>query len=363
MAPYGNILGRTRWRWIVVLLACFLAAVAQAQAPAKSRLKRVLVLDKSQGGKNGHLESRRDFNQALAELAVEKGFEIVTLGQSSTISQTSAEFSPNNLAGFQVVIFSNNDGVDAQLDSIAKRNFEAYVKAGGGFIAIHAASAFINNWPFMNEVLVQLFFGPTGGWGNSASLIRDPETLAEGSETKGIFASLAAPSRYTDEFYGFRESPRGEPGLTVLLRVDENSASKPLNYLMGEDHPIAWAKEVGKGRVVSNSLGHSWSFSNSYTQSDGFLKKFLYGTLRYAAGDFIGCMDADDKNYNPDATKNDATQCQGPAVNIRQGNSVVVGNWASFKQGAIHVNIVNPGAYRIQVMDVAGRIAYQTATR
>jgi hypothetical protein len=27
------------------------------------------------------------------------------------------------------------------------------------------------------------------------------------------------------------------------------------------------------------------------------------------------------------------------------------------------VNIVNPGACRIQVMDVAGRISYQTATR
>jgi type 1 glutamine amidotransferase len=331
--------------------------------PAFTNLKKVLILDKSQGGANGHLESRRDLNKALAELATDKGFQVTTIGQNDGASKISTEFSAANLATYQVVLFSNNDGVDAQLDGASKTNFENYVKNGGGFIPVHAASAFIQNWPWMTSVLVQSFYGPHGNNQPKANLAHDAEATKDGTETKGIFKGLTAPLAFLDEYYSFQSSPRNKPNVTILVTVDEKSYSAPVNGPMGNDHPVIWAKAEGKGRVVHQSMGHSWSTNNVYTSANSYLKNLLYGELRYAAGDFIGCTDATDKNYNPDATKNDATQCQGPAVNIRQGNSVVMGNWASFKQGAIHVNIVHPGSYHIQVLDVAGRVAYQTATR
>ena len=58
------------------------AFAAYGQAPTKTKLKRVLVLDKSQFGAGGHTESRRDFNAALVSLGFEKGFTITTISQT-----------------------------------------------------------------------------------------------------------------------------------------------------------------------------------------------------------------------------------------------------------------------------------------
>src|SRR4051794_19848218 len=85
------------------------AVGANAQAPAKTNLKKILVLDKSQGGANGHMESRRDLNAALKELAADKGFTITFIGQNDPASKISSEFSAASLATYQAVIFSNND--------------------------------------------------------------------------------------------------------------------------------------------------------------------------------------------------------------------------------------------------------------
>lgn len=156
--------GFGRGRMAALCLAVVLGGAVGgfADAPAKTKLKKILVLDKSQGGANGHLESRRDLNQALKELAAEKGFSITTIGQSDDASKIFSEFSSTALAAYQAVIFSNNDGVDKQLDAASMANFEAYVKNGGGFIPIHAASAYITNWPWLSSALVQSFFGPHG---------------------------------------------------------------------------------------------------------------------------------------------------------------------------------------------------------
>ncbi len=288
------------------------ASVAYGQAPAKTKLKKILVLNKSQFGINGHRESRADFMKALAELALEKGFTITTLGQDAPASTFSTEFSTAGLAGYHAVIFCYNDGVDRFLDSTQKRNFEAYVKNGGGFIAIHSASDFIINWTWITSVLVESYYGPHGTNQPTANLTHDLEGTATGAETQGIFKGLTAPAGFLDEFYSFRASPRGRPGVTILLTVDEKSFSKSINGPMGDDHPVAWTKSDGRGRVAHLSLGHSWSTNNVYAAKNGYLKYFLYGAMRYVAGDFIGCTDSRNVEYNPDATKSDPTACFSP---------------------------------------------------
>lgn len=289
-----------------LLLWGVLSVPAQGQPPRPSNLKHVLVLDWSilEGG---YKQTRINFNAAIQELAAANGFEVTIIAQYGDINALSV----SRLAGYQAVIFNNNEAVDRIVPDSLKPGFESWVRNGGGFLSLHMASAFINDWPFMQEALVQRFYGPHGSNRPTATLSHDSEGLKEGAETKAIFKGLTAPADFLDEFISFDESPRGEPGVTILVTVDEKTYSKSIDGPMGEDHPVVWVKEVGKGRVVHNSLGRSWEgMVNVYAQKDAYLKKFLYNSLRYAAGDFIGCTDANYEEYNPDATRSDLAACR-----------------------------------------------------
>src|SRR3954469_10034306 len=93
------------------VMAALLAGAAggNAQAPANTKLKSILVLDKSEKGANGHLESRRDLNATLASLATKYGFTVTTIGQNDLASKITTEFTAAGLSKYQVVLFSNND--------------------------------------------------------------------------------------------------------------------------------------------------------------------------------------------------------------------------------------------------------------
>ncbi|MEO7426513.1 MAG: ThuA domain-containing protein [Fibrobacteria bacterium] len=342
----------------MTVLACD-TTNSQAQAPVLvTKLKKILVLDKSQNGANAHLESRRDLNAALKELGAEKGFTVTTIGQNDAASKIASEFSATNLATYQAVLFSNNDGASAQLDATSKANLEAYVKAGGGFIPIHAASAYISNWPWLTGVLVRSFYGPHGDNMPKANVGHDAEGMKEGTETKGIYKGLTAPTAFLDEFYSFSTTPRGTAGVTVLLTVDEKTYSATVNGAMGIDHPVVWSKTDGKGRVVHMSMGHSWSTNNVFTAQSSYLKKYLYGTLRYVAGDFVGCTDNTFSEYNPDATKSDPAACRIPgASSILRPDGADMRPLVSREAGGqlVTVSIRSVGAHSVSMLDVSGR--------
>jgi len=338
------------------------AAGANAQAPANTKLKSILVLDKSEKGANGHLESRRDLNATLASLATKYGFTVTTIGQNDLASKITTEFTAAGLSKYQVVLFSNNDGVDNQLDATAKASFEAYVKNGGGFLPIHAASAFISNWPWLTSVLVQSFYGPHGDNMPKANLAHDAEGMKDGTETKGIFKGLTAPLAFLDEFYSFQRTPRGATGVTVLTTVDEKSYSQPVNGPMGTDHPVIWAKTEGKGRVIHMSMGHSWSSGNVYAAANNYLANFVYGLLRYASGDFTGCTDSKYKEYNPDATKSDPGACLVPTAIRIAANQAGDRLPSISRSGAlIQVDFQAAGPHEAAISDVSGKLVERRA--
>lgn len=350
-----------RWRNTAAIL--FLAVVmggaahALAQAPTKTNLKKILVLDNTRT-QGGHIESRRDLNAALKELGGEKGFTVTIIGQDDAASKIAAEFSAASLANYQAVLFNNNDGVHEQLNATERSNFESYVRNGGGFIPVHAASAGISNWPWITHVLVESFYGPHGSNMPTANVAHDAEGTKDGTETRGIFKGLTAPSAFLDEYYSFRASPRGRAGVTILLTVDERSFSKKVDGPMGSDHPVVWAKTEGKGRVVHMSMGHSWSTNNVFTAKNSYLKKFLYGALRYVSGDFTGCTDNGYLEYNSDATRSDPAACVNPKpVSIGASGNGKARTLVYRQEGepGIRIRFQSVGAHDLALLDVAGR--------
>jgi type 1 glutamine amidotransferase len=78
----------------------------------------------------------------------------------------------------------------------------------------------------------------------------------------------------TDEWYNFISSPRGQA--RVLASLDETTYQ---GGTRGKDHPIAWCKQVGKGRIWYTALGHTEA---SYTEP--LFLKHLLGGIQAAAG-------------------------------------------------------------------------------
>jgi type 1 glutamine amidotransferase len=80
--------------------------------------------------------------------------------------------------------------------------------------------------------------------------------------------------RRVDEWYNFSRSPR--PGVSALLALDETTYT---GGTMGADHPIAWHRAIGKGRLWFTALGHTEA-----TFAEPLFLEHLLGGILWAAG-------------------------------------------------------------------------------
>lgn len=126
--------------------------------------------------------------------------------------------------------------------SLEDREAEAiqrHVLGGGGLLACHTAALCFDAHRTWASCL-----GATWDWERSS---HPPLGLATITPTPAaadhpITADIEA-FETVDEVYGFL---RREPGLVPLLTSAHG----------GVDHPVLWAREVGRGRVVVDLLGH-----------------------------------------------------------------------------------------------------------
>ncbi|MBW8798600.1 MAG: ThuA domain-containing protein [Streptomyces sp.] len=166
------------------------------------------------------------------------------------------------LDGYAAVVFLSTSG--EILTPAGRARLAAYVAAGGGFAGVHAAACTEYDWPYYGELLGARF-DRHPRYQPGRVLVEDPDHPAT--------RHLPAVWDFTDEWYDFRESPRGR--VRVLLRADEGSYE---GGGMGDDHPLAWCREQGAGRVFYTALGHA---REAYRDS-GFLAH-LHGGLAWAA--------------------------------------------------------------------------------
>jgi type 1 glutamine amidotransferase len=179
-----------------------------------------------------------------------------------------AYFTTENLARYAAVVFLNTTTTPegSLLDDAGKAAFEAYIRAGGGFVGIHAAADAEYGWAFYHDLVGATFLGH--GPPVTASLrVEDPGHPATGT--------LPDPWSRFDEWYDFTQNPR--PTVHVLIDLDETTY--PNNpYPMG-DHPIAWCKNMDAGRAFYTGLGHT-----AEAFGDALVRRHILGGILYAAG-------------------------------------------------------------------------------
>lgn len=193
----------------------------------------------------------------LEELATSIGIQTDRAGDSAGV------FTDANLAKYDAVVWVMTSGDVLNADEQAA--FEFYIRSGGGYAGIHAASFTEYEWPWYGTLVGAYFVSHPAV--QSAS--QDVESGSHPST-----AHLDSRWTRTDEWYDYSTNPRAQ--VNVLLSLDESSYS---GGAMGDDHPSAWYHDYDGGRSWYTGGGHT---DASYSEPD--FRAHLLGGLRYAAG-------------------------------------------------------------------------------
>lgn len=220
---------------------------------------RVLVFSKTLGFRHASIPNGI---AAIRDLGAANGFEVEATEDSNA-------FTAANLARFQAVVFLSVTGDVLNPDQ--ERAFQEYMENGGGFVGIHGClfgpKACEENWTWYGGMLCCTFF-------NHSKVVPASVHVEAHPANDGL------PARWerADEWYNYTGTPRG--AAHVLATVDESTYE---GGKVGADHPIAWCRRVGKGRMWYTAMGH---MPQSF--SEPLFQQHLLGGIRLAAGWLTG---------------------------------------------------------------------------
>ena len=196
----------------------------------------VLVFSKTAGYRHDSIPAGIG---ALQAIGMQDGFRV-------DASEDAGVFSEANLSKYRVVVFLSTSG--EVLDAAQQAAFQQFIRRGGGFVGIHAASDTGYDWPWFGALV--------GNYFRRHPAIQSA-TLKVVDASHPSTRHLPIDWKRRDEWYDFRDPFAGD--LTILLRIDERTYS---GGRMGADHPMAWHHVHDGGRAWYTALGHtiaSWS--------------------------------------------------------------------------------------------------------
>jgi len=214
--------------------------------------QKVLIFSKTAGFHHASIPAGI---KAIVKLGEENNFDVDTTTDSKL-------FTYKNLKQYAAVIFLSTTG--DVLNDAQQAEFEKYIRAGGGFVGVHAATDTEYDWPWYGN-LVGAYFKSHPAQQTATFNVVDPNFIA----TKG----LPAVWKRFDELYNFKWIA---PGLHVLITIDEKSYTGGAN---GDYHPMSWYHDYDGGRAFYTALGHT---DESY--ADPLYLKHLLGGIEYAMG-------------------------------------------------------------------------------
>ena len=233
-----------------------------------------------------YLYNSKEFKDWLPYAWVKEGIEV--------LPKTDPNFNPNFFK-YDVVI-SNFGYKAAPWPKQTQRNFEIYMKNGGGFVSIHSANNCFANWDAYNQMIA------VGGWGgrtdkkggylyvdNQDRVIKDTAKGVVGAHGKRepflvtLYDTIhpitfQVPKKWMhtkDECYAYLRGPAEN------VRVLATSVSIKKAARLGHKEPMLMAVDYYKGRVFHTTLGHEIES----LECVGFITLFKRGTEWAATGE------------------------------------------------------------------------------
>jgi type 1 glutamine amidotransferase len=216
-------------------------------------MARILVYSRTTGYRHSSIQAGVE---ALEKLGADHGFAVEA-------SEGVHCFRPGRLERYDAIVFLSTSG--AVLDEMGRAALTHYMKRGGNWLGVHAASTTEYDWPW--------FEGLVGAWFDRHPEIQ-PAVIDVEDRGHPATEHLGEKWERTDEWYAFRRNPRAAvQDIRILLKVDEATYR---GGTMGADHPLSWCHEYGGGKAFYTALGHA---EETY-QDPEFLRHVL-GALQW----------------------------------------------------------------------------------
>jgi len=218
--------------------------------------KNILVFSKTLGWRHKSIPAGQDLFRRLAE---RYDFAV-------TFSENDGDFTPENLAAYDAVVFLNTTG--PVLSAETQAAFKSYIQNGGGFVGVHSATDthIKEEWPWFIDLVGGKFMSHPNEPSN-VQAARLYKTTADHAAT----AHIPKQFEFSDEWYDFE---RLYGPITPLLNIDrqsyQNAATQGIT-------PIAWAHEYDGGRSFYTNLGHDMMNYNM-----DMFERHILGGLEYA---------------------------------------------------------------------------------
>ncbi|SMD26139.1 ThuA domain-containing protein [Kibdelosporangium aridum] len=200
---------------------------------------------------------------AIKKLGEENNFTVEA-------TEDAAAFTDTNLARFATVIFNNTNSTPQSgdlLNADQRAAFQRYIRAGGGFTGIHAATASERDWAWYEGLVGAIFTNHPPIQPGRAKVLDHvhPSTkhLPDLWELEG------------EEWYNWKANPTGKVHTLAQVKVRDGITGLD----QGIDHPITWCQNYDGGRSWYSMLGHG-----APRFSDPVYLQHLLGGLEWAAG-------------------------------------------------------------------------------
>lgn len=197
-------------------------------------------------------EITQDIEGGLDRLA-RGGFDLVTVYALRWRMLSGEKYAPDRPAW------------EFSLSQDGRRALETHVAGGGGLLGLHTAVICFDDWPGWRDLL-----GGAWVWGRSFHPPRGPIAVAPTGAAHPITAGVSDFRLASDEVFSELDLA-GD--VTPLLEAEAEGEAKRGTW------PVLWARSVGRGRVVCDTLGHDRA-----SLEDAAHRRILVNGALWAAG-------------------------------------------------------------------------------
>jgi glucose/arabinose dehydrogenase/plastocyanin len=244
-----------------VLGAAVVALGATDSAPAAK--KRVLIVTASQGKRT-----------SLTRLA-EKRLKQATRSEGLKAVVVRKRITARKIRRASAVVFAAGEGTVMRRSAVKALNRRVRRKAGG---VVFAGSA-ISLQPKSRDFITLLGAKPAGTDTAKRAQVQFVDRLHPAT------AMLRRRWNISERWVSLAKSPVGR--VHVLGWVDEKTYTPGDKLAMGNEHPVTWCRDIGRGRSFTTTLGLSRKVWNART-----FRRQMAGAIAYAAGTRAGGCEA-----------------------------------------------------------------------
>jgi type 1 glutamine amidotransferase len=215
------------------IIFVFIIVIVSGCSTAKKimRSQKVLVFSGTKGFRHASIANGKT---ALLKLGTEKNWKVDT-------TEDATVFTESNLKQYGAVVFLNTTG--NILNDEQQNAFTIYIRSGGGFVGIHAATDTEYDWPWYNNLVGAYFESHP-----------KPQVALYNVINKNHPAVSFMPDtlRRMEEIYNFKSFKKEL--VTVLITIDEKTYT---GGKMPDYHPVAWYHKYDGGRAFYTEWGHT----------------------------------------------------------------------------------------------------------